>query len=231
MKVFTGTTWSKERQTKCIEYNIGMLTSPQDPLQPDMIPSEIPVVFDNGAFFAYRRGKPFDEELFYSRLNSVERELYFVTVPDVVGNGEESYKLSLNHIQNITHKKYFVVQDRMYWDAVYYAAASCDGVFIGGSIPWKWDTASYWIGHAHEIGLPVHIGRVSSFKDLDNAYMLGADSVDGSTIIRHNLLERIPLFRSHILEQRRFDHRYSNLCKAVMSEDIAQNETTTQKGG
>ncbi len=90
-------------------------------------------------------------------------------------------------------------------------------------MPWKWDTASYWIGHAHEIGLPVHIGRVSSFKDLDKAYMLGADSVDGSTIIRHDLLERIPLFRSHVLEQGRFDHRHCNLCKAVVSDEMTQN--------
>lgn len=215
MRIFTGTSWSEEKQKKCIEYDIGMLSSPQDPVQPDMITSEIPVIFDNGAFYAYRRGKPFDEELFYSKLEGVERDLYFVTIPDVVGNGEESYKLSIKHIQTITHRKYFVVQDRMYWDAVYYAIASCDGVFIGGSIPWKWDTASYWIGHAHEIGLPVHIGRVSSLRDLDKAYMLGADSVDGSTIIRHNLLERVPAFRTHTKEQERFDHRHENICKAV----------------
>jgi hypothetical protein len=219
MRIFTGTSWSEGNQTKCIEYGIGMLSSPQDPVQPDMIPSDIPVIFDNGAFYAYRKGKPFDEELFYSKLHKVERELYFVSVPDVVGNGEESYKLSAKHIQNISHKKYFVVQDRMYWDAVYYAIASCDGVFIGGSIPWKWDTASYWIGNAHEIGLPVHIGRVSSFRDLDKAYMLGADSVDGSTIIRHNQLERVPTFWAHVKEQERLDHRYENLCKAVLGGD------------
>ena len=218
MKIFTGTKWSVEAQKKCAEYGIGMLSSPQDPVQPDAIRDDIPVIFDNGAFYAYRRGLKFDEDLFYKKLNKVKRDLYFVTVPDVVASAKESYDLSLKHINNISHKKYFVVQDMMYWDAVYYAAASCDGLFIGGTLQWKWDTASYWISHAHEIGLPSHIGRVSSFKDLDKAHLLGADSVDGSTIIRHNLLERVPRFNKHVEEQQRFDHRHENLCKAVMED-------------
>lgn len=219
MKIFTGTSWMRGNQQKCLEYGIGMLSSPQDPVQPDSILPEVDVIFDNGAFYAYRRGVAFDADLFYKKLNAVKRDLYFVTIPDVVANAKESYDLSLKHIDKIPFKKYFVVQDGMYWDAIYYAAASSNGVFVGGSLGWKWDTAGYWIEHAHEIGLPCHIGRVSSIRDLDKAAYLRADSVDGSTIIRHNLLERVPQFEKHLKEQVRFDHRHENLCKAVLGEE------------
>lgn len=45
-----------------------------------------------------------------------------------------------------------------------------------------------------------------SLKEWDRAAILGADSVDGSTAIRHNMLDCIPRFYEHFRTQQRFVH-------------------------
>jgi len=227
MKIYTGTSWNKENIRKSIEYGIGWCSSPQDPIQPKDIDPRLSFIFDDGAFKAYKEGGFMNIPLYYSRLEDINREPDFVVVPDIVCGGVDSYRLSLQHFDRIPFKKAFVVQDGMYFDAVYHAIAKCDVLFIGGSVDpknslkgWKWDMAPYWIDHAHEIGLPCHIGRVGRLEGYFKAHDLGVDSVDGSTIIRHNKLDRVKEFQE-LLRGRKMiaDCREENLARSVLPSD------------
>ena len=211
MKIYTGTSWSKENQERCAELNIGMMSSPVDPVHPDKILPTISVSCDNGAFRWFREKKSFQEDLFYRWISTIEREPDFISVPDIVCGGMQSFNFSLKHIDNIPFKKYFVVQDGMTFDLVYPALVRCDGCFIGGSTVtgkcegWKWMTAPTWIEKCHSIGLLVHMGRCpGNLRGLDTAAHIGIDSIDVSTLIRHQLLDRVPQMRLHRKEQKRF---------------------------
>jgi len=55
-----------------------------------------------------------------------------------------------------------------------------DGVFVGGTIPWKIRTGEKWTQLAHSVGLQCHIGRVGTAKRVKWAQRIGADSIDSS---------------------------------------------------
>jgi hypothetical protein len=217
MKIFTGTTWNKIKIQQSIDLDIGWCSSPQDPVQPEKIPHDIQFIYDNGAFNSYKNQKPFDSDLFYKRLNEITRTPFFVVVPDIVGGGMDSFNFSMSHIDKIPFKKYFVIQPGMSFEKIYPGLSKCDGGFIGGYIgPADWST---WIDKIHEIGLPCHIGKCCRLEWYFIAYDLGADSVDGSYIMRHDKLKRVKEFRELLHGRQFFDYRYINLSKSVVPDD------------
>jgi len=208
MMIYTGTSWSEKYQIDCRDLGVGMMSSPVDLVHPDTIPKDVRVSCDNGAFRHYRDKTQFDEKKFYDWLNGIERDVDFVAVPDIVCGGEESYEFSKKHVGNITHKKYFVVQDGMTFDSVYPVLSECDGCFIGGSTVigkcegWKWTMAPHFVETCHSIGLPVHMGRCpGNLNGLFSAINIGIDSVDTSTLIRNQRLWRIPKLNKMVKEQ------------------------------
>lgn len=208
MKVYTGTSWTLKNQETCAKLDIGMMSSPVDLVHPDKIIHSVDVSLDNSAFRCYREGRLFNESNFYNWLNTIKRKVDFVAIPDIVCGGIKSYEFSLKHIDKITLPKYFVVQDGMTFDLVYNALSKCDGCFIGGSTVigkcagWKWRMATHWIKNCHDIGLKVHMGRCpGNLIGLSTADKIGIDSIDVSTLIRHQQLERVPIYRNHLLEQ------------------------------
>lgn len=214
MIIYTGTSWSLINQKKCAELGIGMMSSPVDPVHPDNIIREVAVAGDNSAFRHFRDKTKFDEKRFYKWLDSLTRRIDFIPYPDIVCGGMESYYYSKSHIGRIPDiPAYFVVQDGMTFDSVYPALSESDGCFIGGSTitgkcsGWKWQVAPReFINPCHEIGLPVHMGRCpGNLKGLDAAQHLGIDSIDVSTLIRHQLLDRVSQLRNHKIEQMRFN--------------------------
>jgi hypothetical protein len=206
MTIFTGTSWNKENIAKCEEYGIGMVSTPKDPVQPDNISNKIQVIWDNGAFHG-----GFDAELWKKQTAKINREIYFAVLPDVVGKAEESLALSKTWLDQTPFKKYFALQDGMDFDMVYKVLSECDGAFLGGSVQWKWDTLSYWVPRVHALGLKFHVGRCNGLIQWDRAFWNDADSVDGSTVIRHNLLDTIPKFYLHAIQQRRMIHYIEKL--------------------
>jgi hypothetical protein len=211
MKIYTGTSWSIQNQQKCADLGIGMMSSPVDPVHPNKIIKEVAVSGDNSAFRSYREGKSFDEKRFYNWLDSLDRRIDFVPYPDIPLGGMKSYEHSKKHLGLIPDiPAYFVVQDGMTFDLVYDVLSECDGCFIGGSTVtgkckgWKWQTAPYWKKHCEEIGLPLHMGRCpGNLIGLDTAEEIGIDSIDVSTLIRHQLLDRVPQMERHRKEQKR----------------------------
>ena len=207
--IYTGTSWSEEIQKQCADIGVGMMSSPVDIVHPDKIISNVSVSCDNGAFRNFRDGTKFNEENFYAWLNSINRKIDFVSLPDIVCGGIKSYELSKRHVGNISHKKYFVVQDGMTFDFVYPVLSECDGCFIGGSTVigkqdgWKWKIAPHFVERCHEIGLPVHMGRCpGNIRGMFAAQNLGIDSMDSSTLMRNQRLWRIPKLNQWIKEQR-----------------------------
>ena len=56
-----------------------------------------------------------------------------------------------------------------------------DGIFVGGSLPWKLATGAQWVTFAHERAMPCHVGRVGTPKHVAWARRIGADSIDSCT--------------------------------------------------
>ena len=211
MKIYTGTSWSEKNQKRCAELGIGMMSSPVDLVHPDKILKEVSVSGDNSAFRSYRDKTKFDIKRFNNWINSIEREIDFIPYPDVVCKWKESIELSKQFIGKIPFKSYFVVQDGMTFDLVHSLLSESDGCFIGGSTKvgkrkgWKWQSAPYWIKHCKEIGLPVHMGRCpATIIGMDSAEQIGIDSMDSSSLIRNQWLDRMETYATHKNEQSRF---------------------------
>ncbi len=182
-----------------------------DSVHPDKILKEVKVSLDNGAFRNFRDKTQFDEQKFLKWINTIEREVDFIPLPDVVMQWKRSYELSKKYLNSIPFRKYFVVQDGMTYELVHDVLSECDGCFIGGSTVvgkregWKWKSAPHWIKHCKEIGLPVHMGRCpGTIQGIDTAEYIGINSMDCSSLIRNGWLYRVPRFYEHRKEQARF---------------------------
>lgn len=193
MKIFVADNNNKIRQI-CRENNIGILSSPHY-FRP--IPKDIDYILDNGAFKAYSDNTEWYRDLFYKtidRLIKDEINPYFIVIPDIVGDGKNSIRQSKDNIYKIPKqfKKYFCVQDGMTKSDIIPFIKNIDGIFIGGTVEWKWKYAHFWCEFAHENNIKCHIGRVGTLRNYNKAYICGADSVDGSGPSRNNRMD-IPI--------------------------------------
>lgn len=202
MEIYTGTSWGQDKIAKHIEYDIGMVCTPNEPdsVQPNKIDPRIKVIWDNGAFHG------FDEKRFIERTAEIKRPIVFAVLPDVPFKAKESLEQSKKWFHAVPFKRFLALQDGMTFDMVHALLSECDGGFLGGSKEWKWREMQKWINLCHSIGLPLHVGRCNGLQEWDRAAILGADSCDGSTAARHNMIDCIPRFRQHFIEQQRFVH-------------------------
>ena len=107
----------------------------------------------------------------------------FVVVPDLVAQGWHSLYFSLEHLDEARATGapcYLAVQDGMSPTFVSTYIDRFDGIFVGGSLEWKLETAATWIKFARKRGLPVHIGRVGTLDRVEWAAEIGASSIDSS---------------------------------------------------
>lgn len=202
MQIFTGTSWGPERIEKHIKYGIGMVCTPNEPkaVQPNKIDPRIPVIWDNGAFHG------FDEKRYAERMSDIKRPVIFAVLPDVPMKAKESLELSKKWLNAVPFKRYLAIQDGVTFNMIHPLLSKCEGGFLGGSTEWKWREMQKWINLCHSIGLPLHVGRCNGLQQWDRAAILGADSCDGSTAARHNMIECIPRFYQHFTQQQRFVH-------------------------
>lgn len=149
----------------------------------------IPWALDNGAYSAWRQGKPFDAAQFlkaFAKAFHGDPEPDFVVVPDIVAGGLKSLRFSnawATSLDKWPHL-YLAVQDGMTRNRVKPHLDLYDGLFVGGTLEWKLKTAEAWVTLAHQYGLPAHIGRVGTYERLAWAQRIGADSVDSSTFVQ-----------------------------------------------
>jgi len=169
-----------------------------------------PWCFDNGAFRWFKDGRSFDEATYQGRLNrwdAIQQQPgTFAVLPDIVCAGLDSLDYSLAWIAKDNeateyelpwHWSWFLaVQDGMSLDAVeailrdqtapdwqdrYQVKVA--GLFIGGSVPFKHETAGRWVDLAHRYGLKCHYGRASGLGGLRRAIVAGCDSCDTAAIL------------------------------------------------
>lgn len=138
-------------------------------------PARADYIVDNGAYIAYQKGRAWDPGPYMALLHRISDEF----------------------------PKYLPVQQGMEWQDIEPLVEVIDGILVGGPTVWKWRTAGRWIEYGHDRGLLVHIGVVGTKQKYDRAWVLGADSVDGSYPMRHNCLHIIPEWRAERVNQAR----------------------------
>ena len=148
---------------------------------------------DNGAFKAYKDGKAGDFSKFFRRLEIAKNNgvvFDFCVVPDIVAGGRESLNLSNSYISKLHEENprqsfYLVVQDGMIVKDVQPYIHKYDGIFVGGTLPWKLQTSGEWVKFAHKYKKKCHIGRVGTAKRILWAKSIEADSVDSGLAMIH----------------------------------------------
>lgn len=157
----------------------------------ELPPRRRPWFYDNGAFRDWKAGRPFDVEAFAADIAELDklRIVYSITprfllLPDIVAGGPESLVFSASWIPRLSGLAplYLAVQDGMETapSAVTCYAGRLSGLFVGGTLEWKRQTAPAWVDLAHRNGLRCHIGRVGTARRVRWARSIGADSIDSS---------------------------------------------------
>jgi hypothetical protein len=157
--------------------------------------------YDNGAFEDFQAGRAFDYAQWSRDMRAIRLWVAggvgrgmltgsrmtapdFQVVPDLVAQGNASLTFSLCHLTEAKQAGvpcYLAVQDGMTEAAVRSVLAhGFDGLFVGGTLAWKLETAAQWVALGRQLGLPVHIGRVGTLDRVAWAQALGATSIDSS---------------------------------------------------
>lgn len=194
MRVYIGQTRSRKLIAQLAALAFGECTN-----RGEWPPRRRPWFLDNGAFSDWRSGRDFNGVAFLCDLISAVADGAspdFIVCPDRVASGLESLAFSLRWralCEFVLRARraagypvprlrwYFVVQDGMAAADVAPVLTDFDGIFVGGSLPWKLATGGQWVAFAHARGLPCHIGRVGTPKHVAWARRIGADSIDSCT--------------------------------------------------
>jgi hypothetical protein len=190
MRVYVGQTRSRALVVRLAAAGIGELAVRGELSTP---PRRTPWAYDNGAFRDWTAGRSFDRAAFDFDVNvRLRRQWYrdnppdFIVAPDVVAGGAASLAFSLPFAAELRDlaPTYLAVQDGMTADAVRAALADFDGLFVGGTLPWKLATGAQWVEVAHAASKPCHVGRVGTADRVRWAYAIGADSIDSALPLR-----------------------------------------------
>ncbi len=150
--------------------------------------SEMRFALDNGAWGAHQRGEDFNALAFRRLLERYGSAADWVVVPDIVGGGHESLKMSrawLAEVLAATRLALIPVQDGMEPDDLMPLIDSRRvGIFVGGSTAWKIATLPLWGYVAMRTGCYLHVGRVNTGRRIRLCSSSGAHSFDGTSVSR-----------------------------------------------
>lgn len=162
---------------------------------------KMPWFFDNGAFSSFSHGSRYDKIKFYKRLIEIFAKVSlgeinnpdFIVLPDIVGSGKKSLEYSkrwmtfLNSSKLGEFKYYLAIQDGMAFSEVeeLIASKSIDGLFLGGTKPWKYATGSKWCTLANKYNMKIHVGGVGVKSKIEWAESCGFTSVDSGVAMLH----------------------------------------------
>jgi len=182
MKIYLGFTGNKKVAEFMQKYDCGWLFSPTNYSKN----FREQFCLDNGCFSAYLNKKTWDEVAFYDYLRMfVPYKPDFTVVPDIVAGGMDSFEFSLSHAPAIPRPRYLAVQDGMISNDIRWDLDKFDGIFVGGTVKWKMDTAKMWADIAHLHGIKCHVGRIGTFQGYALCEGWGVDSVDGTNPSRN----------------------------------------------
>ena len=196
MKIYTGETGDPKKVKQLEKYDLGIMLSSS----PNHRPSyksyrKFSCALDNGAFACYRKGYPFQEDIFLWVLKRAYKGglvLDFIVCPDIVCGGLTSLEFSRVWAKRLvgTPNLALAVHDGMKFKDLKARLgsqfSSFSYIFIGGSKEWKWKTAKDWVSFAHDYGKKCHIGQCGTIDKMICAKEIGADSIDSTSIVRDN---------------------------------------------
>lgn len=112
----------------------------------------------------------------------------FASAPDVVADWDATWERSapwLERIRALGFPAALVAQDGCTPPQIFATADEWDVLFIGGSTAWKLSHIVVdLIAAAHDLGRPVHAGRVNSYRRIAHFAAIGADTADGNFLGR-----------------------------------------------
>ena len=178
MKVYIGQTSSRVLIRRLIGYGFGECVQPEE-----WPPRRHPWFLDNSAYRAWANKEEWNAAPFEYVLGACKAwPPDFVIAPDIVGEGGESLARSIDWALRIPFPRYLAVQDGMTIEGIRQVLVQLphyfDGLFVGGTLPWKIRGAHHWVNLAHKHGKPCHIGRVGTARRVRWAKRIGADSID-----------------------------------------------------
>ena len=134
----------------------------------------MPIAIDNSAY------TKFNVDRYMALIDKIDRDIAWITVPDVVGDAETtSILFRYWHPELDGLPLAYVAQDGAEHQSLPWSQFQC--LFIGGTTDWKLSPAAAYLARkAKRFGKLVHMGRVNSNMRLRYAYDLGCDSVDGT---------------------------------------------------
>jgi hypothetical protein len=198
IKIYLGIVGSKKVHKFAIQHSCSWILTPTNARNP---PSGS-YALDNGAFVAWKNKEQWSERRFFNLIKRYP-DYDFIVAPDIVCGGERSLVRSLDYIGKIFPPVYLAVQDGMQANTISQYLDSFDGIFIGGSLPWKFSTARMWADIAHLYKKKCHAGRVGTWEGLVHMHYSGVDSVDTTTPSRHQCDDHIVKYFDHLKNQSR----------------------------
>lgn len=149
-----------------------------------------PYALDNGAWTAFQKGRPFNEQLFEKALAKLGKNADWVVVPDIVGGGLRSLELSLRWLPAVlenTQRVLLAVQDGIVPNDIRSFLGDRVGLFVGGGTAWKETTVPMWSELGRERNCWVHVGRVNTVRRIALCVEAGATSIDGTSASRYSV--------------------------------------------
>jgi hypothetical protein len=149
-------------------------------------PKWMPVALDNGAYGAWEKKKPWNEDAFWDLLFEAHEycKPLWAIVPDVVTDKDGTIERWHKFAPKIRDRfpdlpLAFAVQDGMTPEDV---PEGVHMIFVGGSRDWKWDNLDMW----KKCGRKFHVGRVNTVSQVLKCHHAGASSCDGTGWTRHS---------------------------------------------
>jgi hypothetical protein len=196
MKIYLSIGGSKKVKAFVHELGLGWCIAPDKVMNPN----GTPYILDNGAFHAHIHKLPWSENRFKILVKKFP-DYDFVVAPDIVCGGGRSLSKSMEYVDQIPGPLYLAVQDGMNAAMVTPFIDRFAGLFVGGSISWKFNTARMWAALAHLYGKKCHAGRVNTWEGYVHMHYCGVDSVDGSYASRHHDDHHIRKYLEHLKHQ------------------------------
>lgn len=145
----------------------------------------VPYALDNGAFGAWKNGKPFPADLFVDLCNAAAAHNVaprWVVCPDVVGDWPATVASWREWAPRLRDTYGWplalAVQDGADEDEA--LSLNPDLLFVGGSTEWKWRTFRRWCA----LHPRVHVGRVNRVEWALDCRDAGVESIDGTGWMR-----------------------------------------------
>jgi len=204
MKVYWGNASDNRSKEVMREHNFGIMYSGNWNLNNA---KEFYFSIDNGAFSTWINNREYDGKQFLLLLT---RCLYhhivpdFAVCPDKVGEGTKSLRFSLEWLKRLPRgfNYYLAVQNGITAHDIKPYLDLFKGLFVGGTLEWKYKTSERWVKFAHDNGLKCHIGRIGTLQKVLWAIRINADSIDSTSWPRNKSWEKhlLPAFKQKRLD-------------------------------